>query len=259
MDNQPLITIITVTYNAERFLERTLKSVHAALARLENPNLLEYLIIDGKSTDGTLGIAENFRDMISRVVSEKDDGLYDAMNKGTQLATGKYLWFLNAGDELYHPHVLSRLIPELQNNADIYYSDAMMIRENGSEVGLRSVVTPHRLPNYLRWQDFSLGMKVCHQAFIVKREIAPSYNTRNLSADIDWEINSLKSAQEVIFLPFILCKYLLGGLSVQNHRRSLIDRFWVLKNHFGLFPTLFAHLKIIGRAISFRFQKGRYW
>lgn len=194
MDSLPHITIITVTFNAERFLERTLISVKSALIKLANPSVVEYLIIDGKSSDTTLRIADRYASIISKVVSERDTGLYDAMNKGITLATGKYLWFLNAGDELYDVNVLSNLLPQLENEADIYYSDAMMIREDGSEAGLRSISTPHRLPDNLKWQDFNLGMKVCHQAFIVKREIAPSYDMGNLSADIDWEITSLKSA-----------------------------------------------------------------
>lgn len=259
MANSPLLTIITVTFQAEKFLGRTLYSVDRALSNVKNPSLVEYLIIDGGSSDQTLSIASQYSHFVSRVISEKDKGLYDAMNKGLRLASGKYLWFLNAGDEAYDDHTLQNLLSSLEGGAAVYYSDAMMVRENGTEVGLRSRFTPHTLAANLHWQDFALGMKVCHQAFIARKNIAPFYEYENLSADVDWEIECLKRAEEVKFLPFILCRYLLGGLSVKNHRRSLIDRYKVLKRHFGLVPTLFNHLRIFWRGYWFAKKNGKYW
>lgn len=102
-------------------------------------------------------------------------------------------------------------------------------------------------------------MKVCHQAFIAKKAIAPLYEFQNLSADIDWEIACLKRAERIQFLPFILCRYLLGGLSVKSHRRSLTDRFRVLAKHFGFIPTLINHLRIFWRGYWFARNNGRYW
>ena len=259
MDNSPLLTIITITFQAEKFLDRTLLSVEKALHNVKNPSQLEYLIIDGGSKDQTLSIAGKYNHFISKVVSEKDKGLYDAMNKGLRLASGKYVWFLNAGDEAYDAQTLERLLSSLETGAAVYYSDAMMVREDGTEVGLRSHFTPHTLPTNLRWQDFALGMKVCHQAFIARKDIAPFYEYQNLSADIDWEIECLKRADSIQFLPFVLCRYLLGGLSVKNHRRSLTDRYKVLKKHFGLLPTLFNHLRIFWRGYWFAKKNGKYW
>lgn len=253
----PLLTIVTITFNAEKYLERTLESVQRALAHID-PASLEYLIIDGGSKDNTLAIAQQY-DFISRIVSERDKGLYDAMNKGLRLATGQYIWFLNAGDEVYDQEVLQKLNKQLHSNPDICYSDAMFVREDGSEVGLRSKFTPHDLPTNLHWQDFKFGMKVCHQAFIVKTSLAPEYDITNLSADIDWEITCLKKANTVVSLNFVLCKYLLGGTSVQNHKRSLTDRFKVLRNHFGLFPTLLNHFFIFWRGYRFVQKNGKYW
>jgi glycosyltransferase involved in cell wall biosynthesis len=259
MNKQPLLTIITITYNAERFLDRTLKSVENALSQINDRTVLEYLIIDGKSTDSTLAIANRYSAFISKTVSEPDRGLYDAMNKGLALATGKYVWFLNAGDQIYDQNVLALLLPLLENDADVYFSDAMFVKDDGTEVGLRSKFTPHQLPQNLKWQDFALGMKVCHQAFIAKKAVAPPYDYNNLSADIDWEISCLKNSKDVTHLSFILCRYLLGGISVTNHRRSLTDRFTVLRKHFGLFPTLFNHLLIFWRGFWFAKKNGKYW
>ncbi|MEO6288163.1 MAG: glycosyltransferase family 2 protein [Dyadobacter sp.] len=258
MNEQPLLTVVTITYNAERFLGRTLESVQKALLMIEVHSVIEYLIIDGSSKDHTLRIASQYP-FITRIVSEPDKGLYDAMNKGLALATGKYIWYLNAGDEIYDSRVLASLLPLLEANADVYYSDAMFVKEDGREVGLRSRFTPHQLPDHLKWQDFSLGMKVCHQAFIAKKDIAPKYDIHNLSADIDWEIICLKNASQVTHLPFLLCKYLLGGISVKNHRRSLLDRFSVLRKHFGLLSALYNHLLIFWRAFRFARRNGKYW
>lgn len=254
----PLLTIITITYNAERYLERTLQSV-ATAARLVPgiANDIEYILVDGASTDATLQIAELYSPLLSRIVSEPDSGLYDAMNKGLNLATGKYLWFLNAGDEVHDGQVLSRLLHSFESQADVYYSDALFVRENGDAIGLRSEVTPHALPEKIHWRDFALGMKISHQAFIARRELASAYDINNLSADIDWEIECLKRAKKTECLPFVLCRFLVGGLSTRQRRRSLVDRFKVLHTHFGLLPTLANHLRIGWRGLRFLLKKNR--
>lgn len=249
----PTVSIITITYNAERFLERTIQSVVGQRA-----TDYEYILVDGASTDGTLDLVRQYERHITDWISEPDAGLYEAMNKGLHRARGQYVWFMNAGDELYDSQTLPRLLDQIKATAaDVYYSDALFVRDDGSRrsgvpVGLRSAVTPHTLPRALTWRDMALGMKVCHQAFVVKRTLAPDYPTDNLSADLDWEIRCLKAAQSVEFLPFVLCRYLVGGLSVQQHRRSLIDRFRVLVTHFGLLPTLLNHGRIIWRAGRFK-------
>ncbi|GAB3168029.1 glycosyltransferase family 2 protein [Telluribacter humicola] len=256
----PLLTIITITYNAEKFLERTLRSVQKALKQVPDPTQVEYWLVDGASKDATLSIAHTYQQELSlQIISEPDKGLYDAMNKGLHLATGQYLWFLNAGDEVHDEEVLQKLLMAMESSADIYYSDALFVRYDGSPVGLRSEVTPHTLPTNLSWQHMALGMKVSHQAFIAKKEIAPTYDITNLSADVEWEIVCLKRAKAIKYLPFVLCKYLTGGLSVQRHRQSLLDRFTVLRRHFGLLPTLWNHARITWRGFVFSRRRSKYW
>ncbi|MVM41173.1 glycosyltransferase [Spirosoma sp. HMF3257] len=246
----PTVSIITITYNAERFLERTIQSILAQQA-----TDFEYIVIDGASTDGTRDIIKQYERHITNWISEPDQGLYDAMNKGLHKAKGEYVWFMNAGDEIHDPQTLPNLLTRMKATAaDVYYSDALFVNQDGSSVGLRSQVTPHSLPHTLTWHDMALGMKVCHQAFVAKRTIAPDYPTDNLSADLDWEIRCLKAARKIEFLPFVLCKYLVGGLSVQQHRQSLMDRFKVLVIHFGLLTTLRNHIQILLRASRFKKQ-----
>jgi glycosyltransferase involved in cell wall biosynthesis len=250
------ISIITITYNAERYLLRTLASVMEQ-ADCTLGTDYEYLIIDGASTDGTLDLVRRHETYLSQWVSEPDAGLYDAMNKGQARATGEFVWFVNAGDTLHDPQVLRRLLAAIRANpsSDVFYSDALFVNDDGSPVGLRSAVTPHALPPQVRWQDMAMGMKISHQAFVARRRIVPPYPIDNLSADLDWEIRCLKAARATTYLPFVLCHYLVGGLSVQRHRQSLLDRFKVLTWHFGLLPTLWSHVRIVWRSVVYRIRK----
>ena len=95
---QPLISIITITYNAAQTLERTILSIER-----QDYDAIEYIIIDGASSDGTLQIIQRHSARINHMVSERDSGLYDAMNKGLAAATGDYVWFINAGERKYLP------------------------------------------------------------------------------------------------------------------------------------------------------------
>ena len=162
----PKISIITVVYNAVGLLERTINSVLA-----QTYPHIEYIIIDGASTDGTLSIIEKYRTKIHTIISEKDKGIYDAMNKGLHNATGGYVLFLNAGDELYSTTTLQEIF-SLSPNADVYYGNTKVIDELGKELGNRR----HTPPKQLTWTSLKYGMCVSHQSFIAKRTLCDDYN-----------------------------------------------------------------------------------
>jgi glycosyltransferase involved in cell wall biosynthesis len=248
------LSIITITYNAENVLESTLKSVFGQT----NQNF-EYIIIDGASKDKTLKIAEKYG--VKNIYSEPDKGIYDAMNKGPKIAKGEYIWFMNAGDQIFDNEVVGNLFKAFSENADVYYSDTLIVDESDNPVGLRSKITPHQLPNPLKWQDFQYGMVVCHQSFIARKSICQPYLlNHHYSADIDWEINCLKASKKTIYLNFILSKYLTGGFSVKNLKASLIDRFQILKKHFGFWNTIISHILIGFRGLKFIIaKKKKYW
>ena len=252
------LSIITITYNAEQFLERTIQSI---LAQTDQD--FEYIIVDGRSKDGTLLIASTYKNRVNQLISEPDKGLYDAMNKGLKLAAGDFVWFMNAGDEINDKETVSRIVNVARESLpvpDVLYGDTFFVNNEGEIQGLRSEITPHRLPKNLKWQDMKLGMLVCHQSFIVRKSIAPLYMENNLSADVDWEIECLKRAKEVQYLDFVVAKYLTGGVSNQQLKRSLLDRYEVLKKHFGVFGAMIAHVQILWRGVRLMVKnKGKYW
>jgi glycosyltransferase involved in cell wall biosynthesis len=252
-----LLSIITITYQAEAFIQRTLDSIFEQQNREE----IEYIIVDGASKDDTINIINNHHIQVDQLISEKDKGIYDAMNKGILAAEGKYLLFMNAGDSFADENTLSQILDDLKKDPDVLYGDAIFVKESGQIIGLRSECTPHKLPNNLKWQDFKYGMLVCHQAFVVKRSLAPLYSMNYaLSSDIDWEINCLKNSCTITKTHYPICQYLTGGASVQNLKKSWKERFQVIENHFGTISSIYLHLIIIIRGIIFGIkQKGKYW
>lgn len=235
------VSVITVVWNAAAELERTLSNL-AALDR--SAAALEVVVIDGASTDGTPQVMERYRELISYGVSEPDGGLYDAMNKGIRAATGDYLWFVNAGDTVYAPDVLTRIFEDGAPPADIYYGETLVVSPEGKALGLRK----KRLPRGgLTWRSLERGMVVCHQSFIVRREIAPLYDTQRyaLAADIDWVIECLKRASSVADTGLILSRFTTGGVSTRRRRASWRERWRIMQRHYGPARTLWAHVGFV--------------
>jgi len=239
----PKLSVITVVYNNVRDVERTILSVIG-----QSYSNIEYLIIDGASTDGTLDVIRKYQDRISILISEKDKGIYDAMNKGLALATGDYILFMNSGDEIYTPDTVSNIF-STSPNADIYYGETEMIDDAGNSLGQRR----HKVPEQFTWKDFKYGMAISHQAIYIKRSLTQSYNPEyQLSADIDWILQVAKKADKIVNVHQYVAKYLVGGMSKTKHRQSLLERFAIMREHYGLIPTLFNHLVIA-------FNLGWYW
>ena len=160
MKNHPKVSIITITYNAEKYLERTIQSIISQTY----PNI-EYVIIDGNSKDGTIQIIEKYRNNIEVLISEPDKGLYDAMNKGLRKATGDYIVFMNAGDQINNSHTLEKAMKG-SNNADIIYGLAVNIDEKGNTRPWHKK-TP--VAEKLSAKSFMNGMVICHQCMILKK------------------------------------------------------------------------------------------
>ncbi len=252
MDNSPKFTIITITYNAARWLERTVVSILSQ----SYPNI-EYLIIDGGSKDGTVDIIKQYAPGIAYWVSEPDKGLYDAMNKGLKQATGDYVWFINAGDTLQSAATVQRIAMKIGKRSslpDIIYGETSIVDAEGKPLGMRRL----KAPKQLTWKSFRMGMLVCHQSFIAKRTIAPDYDLQyRLSADYDWCIRCLKQAKSIYNTKMILSNYLEEGLSTQQRKASLKERYEVMCKYYGKFATIILHGWFALRFYYAKWFKGR--
>jgi glycosyltransferase involved in cell wall biosynthesis len=238
----PLLSIITVVYNNLDGLQFTFQSLQKQTCKD-----YEWLVIDGGSTDGTVEWLDHLDFSGLTFISEKDKGLYDAMNKGLQMASGLYVWFINSGDGIYSENIVKQLL-EIKNSPDVIYGETMLIDERGNEIGTRSDKTTRKLPLKLSAKSMIKGMVVCHQSFISKRDIAPLYNLfYTFSADIDWVISCLEKASLVYNINSILSNYLIGGISVQNQKTGWKERWNIYVVHYGFLYTAFAHVYIVIR------------
>jgi len=231
----PKLSVITIVYNNAKDIERTMLSVLN-----QTYGNIEYIVIDGASTDGTLAIIKKHEDRLAKLVSEKDSGIYDAMNKGLALATGDYVLFMNSGDEIYDPPTVERVFATAPN-ADIYYGETEMYDENWKSLGRRR----HQAPETFTWRSFKYGMSVSHQAIYIRRSLTEPYNlTYKYSADIDWIIKIAKKASSIVNTHLYVAKYLVGGISKKKHRESLKERFQIFNNYYGLVANLINHVVI---------------
>ena len=238
-----LFTVITVTYNAEHTLARTMKSVQE-----QSYSHIEHIIVDGKSTDGTVDLIKELETEQTNWISEKDKGIYDAMNKGTAMATGIYICYLNAGDAFYDENTVEKLIATAQQYhlPDILYGETVVVNNNGKFLHNRRL----KAPEILNWKSFKQGMLVCHQAFIVKRSIFELYDlTYRFSADVDWCIRLMKKSNSIVNTHLVMIKYLNEGVTTANRKASLKERYQIMSKHYGALSTLFHHAWFVVRAI----------
>lgn len=239
----PRLSVITIVYNNVRDIERTIRSVvNQTYANIE------YVIVDGSSNDGTLQVIDQYKNQITKFISEKDEGIYDAMNKGLAMATGDYVIFMNSGDEFYDHDTVAAIFA-LGDDADIYYGETEMIDDDGHSLGQRR----HKAPDKFTWRGFKYGMSISHQAIYIRRSLADPYDRRyQLSSDIDWIIRAAKKAKKIVNVNRYVAKYLVGGMSKKKHRQSLMERFDIMKRNYGLLATVLNHFVIA-------FNLGWYW
>lgn len=238
-----LFTVITVTYNAHQTLERTIKSVQG-----QTYEQIEHIIVDGKSNDGTIELIKQLKNEKTNWISEKDSGIYEAMNKGTQLAKGNYICYLNAGDAFYDNETVKKLMlaAKSSNLPDILYGETVVVNNEGEFLHNRRLKAPLKL----NWKSFKQGMLVCHQAFIINRRIFEPYDlSYRFSADVDWCIRLMKKSSSIVNTHLILIRYLNEGVTTANRKASLKERYQIMSKHYGRFSTFMHHVWFIVRAI----------
>lgn len=253
-------TVITITYNAQQVLDRTLQSVlHQTYEDVE------HLIIDGASKDNTLAIAEAYKQQSDDsgcghkviIKSEPDHGIYDAMNKGLSQAMGDYVVFMNAGDFFPSADTLEQIARRCKLNEQpseelpaVLYGNTDIVDSEGS------YLRPRRLqpPAVLTWRSFRHGMLVCHQAFYARIDIAKNtpFDLRyRYSADVDWCIRVMQEGERASLplynINMVVANYTEEGATTVHHRASLRERFHVMCRHYGYVSTIAMHCWFVVR------------
>ncbi|MBQ9215309.1 MAG: glycosyltransferase [Prevotella sp.] len=253
------ITYVTITYNAAAVLQRTLDSI----LQQDYPEIV-HLIIDGASTDDTLKMVDAYIERSNvagnghrvQLMSEPDEGIYDAMNKGLRSLDGDYVCFLNAGDFLPASDTVSRIaekVPVGEGNLPaVLYGDTDIVDGEGRFLHHRRLSPPENLS----WKSFRQGMLVCHQAFYARTDfaIATSYDqTYRYSADVDWCIRVMKAAAKekvpLLNLHMVVANYTEEGQTTLHHRESLWERYRVMERHYGRLQTFLLHCWFVVRAL----------
>ena len=256
-------TVVTITYNAETVVGRTLESVLR-----QTYTDVEHLIIDGASTDGTLSVAEDYKRRSDEsecghkviVKSEPDSGIYDAMNKGLTQVSGDYVVFMNAGDFFPADDTLENIAHQCRLNSmptaelpAVLYGNTDIVDGEGRFLHHRRLQPPPQLT----WRSFRQGMLVCHQAFYARADIAKNlqYDTRyRYSADVDWCIRVMREGERaglsLYNINMVVANYTEEGETTRHHRKSLMERFQVMRRHYGLFTTMVMHAWFVLRAVK---------
>lgn len=241
------VTIITVCRNAQDTIENTIKSVLS-----QNYKNIEYIIIDGKSTDKTLLIINKYIKFCT-VVSESDNGIYDAMNKGLKYATGNVVNFLNAGDMFIDKSVISDIIIQLKKkNTDMIYGDALIYDPKRPK---KPTLKCHKYADIV----FLSRWCICHQAIFAKKYLFDHYDSFNtqykLVADHEWILRMLlKHKASTQYMNRLTVRYLAGGESWNNPVRLYRERFCSLSHYLPVHKivTNIIKLTLRGRHRYFR-------
>jgi glycosyltransferase involved in cell wall biosynthesis len=219
------VTVITVCKNSEGAIENAIQSVLA-----QSHEDREYVVIDGGSTDRTLEIVQKYRRNIDVFVSEKDRGIYDAMNKGIRYATGEIVYFLNSDDALYDPHVIADAVGQFQIGAPLVVYGNIHLHDGAHE----GIVKYDKVD-----KSFFLHNTICHQALFLKRALMEEiglYDARyKVYADVDWLIKAfLRYPRSFRYYDRVICHYSYRGLSADafHDKTYVLERMRILSKYF---------------------------
>ena len=252
------VSIITVSFNSAKTIASTINSVLSQ----DYPNL-EYIVVDGGSSDGTVGIIEKNQSRISKWISEKDRGMYDAMNKGIAMATGDVIGILNSDDVYMNTHVISELIELMQSQkAQVVFADLILVDQFDDQKVLRYYDSGHFHPN-----KFKYGWMPAHPTVFVKRELYEAVGkfstTYQIAADYEMLIRILAIQRaRYAYLPKPVVRMRAGGASTSG-----LSRNWILNQEIvrackenGIYSNMAMLLlklpfKLWGKVAGGRFNK----
>lgn len=223
IDVEPLVSIITVTYNAESLLEETMQSVFNQTYRK-----IEYILIDGLSSDGTLDIIRRHKDRISLWKSEKDHGIYDAMNKGISLAKGELIGMINAGDT-YEKDAVESVV-----EAYLAHPDCGIFHGNMNYLDAAGNLIKTKYPE-IHLENLYKGMSLHHPTFFVTKNIYATnglYDTNyKVSADFDFALRNYIKGTRFFYINKVISNFRLGGFSMNNNIKGMYESRDILLNN----------------------------
>lgn len=225
MQSDPLISVITVCYNSAATLARALQSVAD-----QDWSRVEHIVIDGASTDGTLAIIERFRARLSRVVSEPDQGIYEAMNKGLDRASGDIVCFLNADDQYAHSQVLSQVAAQMfEFNLDALIGDVGFFRGVNTDRMVRRYRSDRFRPSRLAW-----GWMPAHPALFLSKAVVQRVGRfrtdYRIAGDFEYIVRAFHNhALHYRHLPEVLVRMQIGGVSTNGWRAKILLNQEVLR------------------------------
>jgi glycosyltransferase involved in cell wall biosynthesis len=208
----PLISIITISLNAEKYLDQTIQSVLN-----QTYKNIEYIVVDGGSTDGTLGIIEKYKNAIDHIISEKDEGIADAMNKGSALSTGEYIFFLHSDDYFKSNNILEKAIEFFHDTSDIITCNI--------QFGKKFIICKPRGFNF--WFNFKQG--IYHQGTFCRKTLIEKLNGFDkefrIAMDYDFFLRAYQSKARLEKIPIVLTIMRDTGISSQQDWGNLEIRF----------------------------------
>jgi len=225
MEGQLKVSIITVVYNGGKTIEDTILSVAS-----QSYPFIEHIIIDGVSTDDTLSVVQKHKNKITRVISEPDKGLYDAMNKGIKCATGDIIGILNADDVYYDEDCISLVIKELkEKRVDVVYGNLVYVAPDN----LEKIIRYYNSESFII-EKFAYGMMPAHPTFFVYKKYYEKFGLYQtdylIAADFELLVRFLFTHKaSYSCLPKVLVKMRMGGVSTRNFKSNWILNMEVLR------------------------------
>jgi glycosyltransferase involved in cell wall biosynthesis len=243
-ENMPLATVITVVRNGEETLEETILSV--INQAYEN---IEYVIVDGASTDNTIDIIRKYEDKIDYWMSESDGGIYYAMNKGIDLATGEWINFMNSGDTFHSVTVVAEFCKYINFDIDIFYG-GVCFNKNKKDMNNKKINDLY----------FLMGHMICHQAIFARRKLffLKKFDISfTICADKEWLIYLYKHGVKLQLIPIVVCNFADPGIS-SNISEMQKEIFFITKWYYGNFGLIFVKFKYLcSRLVKKLFVPGR--
>ena len=222
-----LVSIITVVFNGEKYLEETILSVIN-----QSYGNIEYIIVDGGSTDGTLNFIKKYEDKIDYWISEPDNGIYDAMNKAISIANGEYINFMNAGDSFVDLTTLEKVVPFLKE--DFVYGNHKVFLNNvddGVSVNVESYSGKRNIP-------------FCHQSLFARSSCLLRYPfdlNYKIAADYKQYLDCFHSGASMKHIPIEIANFLDGGLSMSS-RKALIKEYYTITKKYDFFSATMVYI-----------------